>query len=515
MDGFKPYLAALVVWAFCTCNGVHAIGPENVLVLYHDDLSPSVTQGEAIRDHYLSVHGPTVKTFGLRFRSPPPEEITAEQYLSLIRQPLLDSGVLTDEIEVIVTTKGLPLRIDNKAPGSPPTRYSSLESELTRIDLIDSVEGMRDSDWISADFGYSNVGPANPYYKGPHALTGETRPLAGFKRDSNEGIRLATRLDGFTTEDVTAAIDRASGRIAAAPYQYSLVVDDDPYTAAYGLTRMEPLYEEVAQSHYLDAKLDNDTFDSQFVKYDVSRKAVLDAETPVIGYVSHGVHGGGLSSGHSGALDETGYIVEDLGFELADGAVFMTYESFNAYTFDIDSSARQTSHGQIAQWLAIGGTAGLGHVSEPLASTFTVANEDVFFDMMLSGYTFAEAAWASIRQLSYVNTVVGDPLMRYEPWMVGDFDLDGKVDIRDLSILATNFGTGGNTFSDGDLNGDSIIDIVDLDILSRLYSSENRATVVTRIPEPGALMLCIVGSLWIVNRAFRARRLTASPCSHY
>jgi hypothetical protein len=36
------------------------------------------------------------------------------------------------------------------------------------------------------------------------------------------------------------------------------------------------------------------------------------------------------------------------------------------------------------------------------------------FKMLLSGYTWAEAAWSSMQQLSYVNTVVGDPLMTWK-----------------------------------------------------------------------------------------------------
>ena len=41
--------------------------------------------------------------------------------------------------------------------------------------------------------------------------------------------------------------------------------------------------------------------------------------------------------------------------------------------------------------------------------------------------TFVEAAWRATRQLSYMNTVVGDPLMRLQAWLPGDANLDGAV----------------------------------------------------------------------------------------
>ena len=96
---------------------------------------------------------------------------------------------------------------------------------------------------------------------------------------------------------------------------------------------------------------------------------------------------------------------------LADGAVFQSWESYNAYSFN--TSNPHGNQGQVAQWLQVGGTVAVGHVEEPTASASTVNNEDKMVRMLLAGYTFAEAAWSGNAQLSFVNTVVGDPLMTW------------------------------------------------------------------------------------------------------
>lgn len=47
-----------------------------------------------------------------------------------------------------------------------------------------------------------------------------------------------------------------------------------------------------------------------------------------------------------------------------------------------------------------------------------------------------------------------------------DINGDGKVDVRDLSVLASHYYDTGATFSEGDLNGDGKVDIFDLSILA-------------------------------------------------
>jgi hypothetical protein len=418
--------------------------------------------------------------------------VDADFYLNQIRQPLLASGMLTDEIEVIVTTRGLPLRIDTGLAGGNVGKYSSLESELTRVDSIDSVTKMQDQSWILADFGSSNILPANPYYLGKSVLGDSKKPLAGFNRASYEGMRLASRLDGFQVAEVTAAIDRAAAPVYAVTWQNYLMIDDDPAAAATDLTMMETLYGETVPKHYADSYPAYPGYDTQGAGYENTTTSVLDHAKSLIGYVGHGT-AAGLASSTPGALDSTGYLLTELQFDYADGAIFHTYESFNAYTFNASTLGGQVSQGQVAQWIAAGGTAALGHVQEPTAGFTNVTNEDIVFDMMLSGYTFAEAAWAATRQLSYVNTVVGDPLLRWQPWLVGDTDLNEAVEFHDFFTLQGHWLEGGN-YRQGDFNNDGTIDTEDfilfqnnwLATTSSVPAPLQDAITVTPMLDPGA-----------------------------
>ena len=102
------------------------------------------------------------------------------------------------------------------------------------------------------------------------------------------------------------------------------------------------------------------------------------------------------------------------GFRFARGAVAVHIHSFSA------STVRDPQRNWVAPLLYSGASATLGNVYEPyLALT---PHLDVFHDRLRAGFTFAEAAYMSMRALSWQTTVVGDPL--YRPF--GDTALLGE-----------------------------------------------------------------------------------------
>lgn len=466
-----------------------AVEADSTLLLYDTADANSVS----IKDHYLAVH-PGVRALGLTLPSFG-EQILAQEYLDTIRQPVLDhlnSAGLNSIIDTFVTTKGLPLRIDagsdpNPGPLSNWRQFSSLESELTRIDTIGSVAEMGDQNFSNAVLNVPGVKPANPYYLGLEfdLFTGETLPYdgpEGFDRSDpiNENIRLASRLDGYTQQDVIDMIDRAQSAFLV-PFGHAIIVDGHPASPVFAETAMPELAQSILPSH------------DQLAIYDETNSPILSSPSPVIGYVGHGVHSG-LPGGVPGELDETGYIFESLDFEYANGAIFHTYESFNAISFDLTNTSGAISQGQVAQWIAAGGTAGLGHVYEPTANVSTVTNEDIFFDMMLSGYTLAEAAWAATRQLSFVNTVVGDPLMRWKTWIPGDANLDGLIDNADAGILLGNWGDTTLGIDGGDFNSDGWTNAKDGGILFENWTFSQSASLrAVAAPEPSSVWIAISG----------------------
>ena len=92
--------------------------------------------------------------------------------------------------------------------------------------------------------------------------------------------------------------------------------------------------------------------------------------------------------------------------EFQPGAVAYHLFSYSARTVRAPTS-------WVGTLLAKGATATMGCVEEPYLET--TPNVDIFFSRLLDGFTFGEAAYASINALSWQTTVIGDPLYRPFP----------------------------------------------------------------------------------------------------
>lgn len=96
-------------------------------------------------------------------------------------------------------------------------------------------------------------------------------------------------------------------------------------------------------------------------------------------------------------------------FQFQPGAVAVHLHSYSA------STLRSTTNNWCGPLIAHGAAATLGNVYEPYLSL--TANLDVFQDRLMSGLTLAESAYMSMRALSWMGVVVGDPLYRpYAVW---------------------------------------------------------------------------------------------------
>ena len=104
-------------------------------------------------------------------------------------------------------------------------------------------------------------------------------------------------------------------------------------------------------------------------------------------------------------------------FRFLPGAVAVHIHSFSANTL------RDPNANWVAPLVTKGAAASLGNVYEPFLQL--TSHLDIFNDRLLHGFTFAESAYMSIRALSWMSVMVGDPLYRpYASWLQIDAPRD-------------------------------------------------------------------------------------------
>ena len=117
------------------------------------------------------------------------------------------------------------------------------------------------------------------------------------------------------------------------------------------------------------------------------------------------------------------------------------------------------------------------------------------------------------------ETLIGDFETPTEPWRVADANDDGKVDVADLGILATNYNEmppDPEGRMGGDFNNDGVVNVADLGILATHYGQPRPAALafeqaaasfnnLPAVPEPASLAVLGIGALGLTAR-WRQRR---------
>jgi hypothetical protein len=433
---------ALLLFAQCFAGfSLFAISEGNVLVIYNSTNADS----QAVHDYYTGMR-PGVLSFDLNDASLNPGTISYANFNTGIRQPIknhLNGNNLEATVQVIVLTKGIPHRIQSISNTDPNVgdnagattidyndggaNFASVDSELTllQFDLSeDELGGSMDSVADQAvtnpyfnqtarfsSFSRAQITSSNRSFseQGPYGWWRLLRKIGiwiNLPADAGH-IYLTARLDATTVQEVKDIIDRAQNivfrsdvdallfdsSVRAVPFdRYS-----DPFTG-------QPVDDYSEAESALSGDWPQLLFDNTSTFIVGNSGSIAYTPTTVItGPIAH-LHSYGVNHSGSGS-QQRDYLATFTG-QLVPGASFSAYESFGARGL---AGLGNNGQAQVEEWITAGGTFATGPVWEPF--TFGILKSEIFLDRFMNqGFTYVEAAWASILQLSWQTVVIGDPL---------------------------------------------------------------------------------------------------------
>lgn len=365
------------------------------------------------------------------------ESISRNGFETLIRDPIqafLESNDLVDQIQYIVTTKGVPL----KAGGTIGENiladqvFAAVDAELSLLFTgLDGSPGLLANPYFESDESFQSFRDGNPAAPPRYLvarLTGYQEPI-----DSDTGV----------PADVKSLIDRAQEADTGGTW----LVDEDPNVpAGRRLGNSGMLAPAALALKELGAPVTHETTATYASGVSDIRalagwgsNATGDPGPPFYGQIDGKLYPGTFTS----------------------RAISVDIVSTNARSF-----THPPSYGQslIADLIRLGVAGAAGHVREPTLGT--VARPQVLLRSYAMGVTAGVAFYQSLPYLGWTNVYIGDPLMRvHDPLAAtGDADGDGVADISDNCTRLPNPGqrdTNGDGFGnrcDGDVNDSGVVD---------------------------------------------------------
>jgi uncharacterized protein (TIGR03790 family) len=363
--------------------------------------------------------------------------------------------VLEQKIRVLAIIKGMPLKVQRATANPSPSKEdeASVDSELSIIGLpVLGIAG----------------GVPNPYFGKKHRFS-----------EQKDGMLLVGRLDANSEGTVKRMIGDA------------LAVEEQGLLgrAVIDLAQKTGAYKEGEDWLRRSAV----TFRKAGIPVAVDRGTAL---------FPHGwplpdtaLYFGWYEGDITGALKQES-------FRFARGAVACHLHSFSA------STLRYGDRNWCGPLLERGAAVTMGNVWEPYLS-YTV-HFDIFNDMLLQGYTVAEAAWAACPALSWMNVLVGDPL--YRPFANQSLGKEGAA--RDYAlyrgIVSRHSGDGRSSALKADLlklatqrNSGHLMELMAL-----LADLENKPAEAAKLldnaaalhTEPSSQLRCVILQLEMLGR---------------
>ena len=368
----KHLTLGVVLAALAFAAPVLGQGPDNLLLVLNEATPVSLEVGQ----YYTQKHGIPAANV-LRIKTGLEDAISRDDFTRQIEGPIaafLARNSLQDRILYIVLTKGIPLRVEGTS--GPDGTVASVDSELTL--LYRKMVGQ-------------TVTPAgriaNPYFL-------RDAPIAQARAFTHEAqdIFLVSRLDGYTSADIRALIDRG-----CTPANHGKIL----------LDQKEPL--QAKGNNWLRAAADilkSMRFPDPVVLE--TSAEVLAGEKQVLGYCSWGSNDPAIRRRHFGLEFVPGAL--SAMFVSSDGRTFQEPPaSWNIGTWEDKTSYFAGSPQSMAGDLIREGVTGVAaHVSEPYLEA--TIRPDILFPAYLSGFNLIESYYLAMPFLSWQTVVIGDPL---------------------------------------------------------------------------------------------------------
>ena len=320
------------------------------------------------------------------------ETIPLATYSTNVETPIRDYLWSHRQIQFIVLTKGVPIRISGSPTGvrpdhSPPTTplRMCLDSALAAMDY-DHLAGARKLRITGS--GGTGFGYANRYWNANEPFSHER--FGGY---------LVTRLDGYTEADAKALVARALAAERHRP-DGKILFDVQPIFGLGNPKDQPPaIHGSVieTESPYSDYNADMRKAHDLLQARGISDE--LDLTEPFIGGRSNLA---GYFSWGSNDAKFSAAAYESLTF--APGSIADTAVSTSGRTF------LPTHGGQslIPDLLAHGLTCAKAYTDEPLLQA--MASPSILLDLYTRGYDMAEAFYAASHFVGWEDLVIGDPL---------------------------------------------------------------------------------------------------------
>jgi uncharacterized protein (TIGR03790 family) len=390
MRPVRVFCAAVVSLGLLASDG-QAQTVASVLVVANTNSAPSID----IAEYYVKRRRIPAEQL-LKITTSTADQVTRAEYDLTIQVPIsawIGRHSAHDRILYIVLTKGIPLRI--AGTGGRTGTVSSVDSELALLYRRMTGEPVA-----------PNGSVPNPYYLGD-------QPVAKARRFSHAAvdIYLVTRLDGFTTDDAKALVDRGL----------------EPVTTGRVLLDQRAGLNDRPNEWLAEAakRLQAQGLGKRVVLEESSR--LVEADKEVLGYYSWGSNDPSMTERHPG-------------LDFAPGALAAMFVSSDARTFSEPPKtwkpgrweSRQSYFAASPQSLTAdlvraGVTGVAGYVAEPYLDSSI--RPEILFPSYVAGFNLAEAFYLALPALSWQSIIVGDPLCGpFTKTTVPAADLDPPLD---------------------------------------------------------------------------------------